>query len=158
MKGEEGGLKTLPITRGSKGKEWTNNDFGRTTYFVGSRNQTTFFWEAGFKDIYTSLNSVPRAKVLSHTQRFEMAWRGSTIDHEIPGSFDFTPYPTDEPYRLVEIHLGYDYRAFVMFPDRRQEAYWIHLFKKTGQKVPLKEINLAKSRAKDCWNRITRSS
>lgn len=125
---------------------------------MGSRNQTKFFWEVGFKDIYISLNSVPRARVLSHAQRFERAWRGSIIDHDIPSSFDFTPYPINEPYRLVEIHLGYDYRAFVMFPNGRLEAYWIHLFKKTGQKVPPKEINLAKSRAQDCWNRITGSS
>jgi len=53
-------------------------------------------------------------------------------------------------------HLGYDYRAFVIFPNGRLDAYWIHLFKKPGQKVPPKEIRLAKSRAIDCWNAINR--
>lgn len=141
-----------------KGKERTNDDFGRMAYLVGSRNQTKFFWETGFKEIYRSLNSVPRAKVLRSIKRFEQAWRGSNADNEIPKGFDFTPYPIDEPWRFVEIHLGYDYRAFVMFPNGYLDAYWIHLFKKPGQKVPPREINLAKLRAKDCWNRITGSS
>ena len=68
--------------------------------------------------------------------------------------FDFTPYAAGGPWRFIELHLGYDYRAFVMFPNGRLEAYWKHLFKKPGQKVPPKEIGLAKSRAIDCWNTI----
>lgn len=127
---------------------------------MSSRSETKFHWEPGFKEIYESklLNKATRAKVLSSIKRFELAWRNSRADNDIPGGLDFTPYPVDEPIRFIELHLGYDYRAFVMFPDGRLDAYWIHLFKKPGKKVPPKEIKLAKSRAKECWNRITRSS
>lgn len=85
-------------------------------------------------------------------KRFEQAWQNSTVDSEIPKGFDFTPYSIDEPWRFVELHLGHSYRAFIMFPDRRLVAYWLHLFKKPGQKVPAKEIKQAKSRALDCWD------
>jgi hypothetical protein len=121
---------------------------------LGSRSQTTFSWEPGFKEFYWSLNEVVRAPVLRSTRRFEQAWRNSNADNDIPNGFDFTPYAAGGPWRFIELHLGYDYRAFVMFPNGRLEAYWIHLFKKPGQKVPPKEIGLAKSRAIDCWNTI----
>ena len=121
---------------------------------MGSRSQTIFSWDSGFKEIYYGLDEVKQARILRSTKRFEQAWRNSNADNEIPSGFDFTPYPVDEPWRFVELHLGYDYRAFVMFPNGRLDAYWIHLFKKPGQKVPPKEIRLAKSRAIDCWNAI----
>ena len=123
---------------------------------MGSRSQTTFSWDSGFKEIYYGLDEVKQARILRSTKRFEQAWRNSNADNEIPSGFDFTPYPVDQPWRFVELHLGYDYRAFVMFPKGRLDAYWIHLFKKPGQKVPPKEIRLARSRAIDCWNAINR--
>lgn len=125
---------------------------------MGPRSQTKFSWESGFKEAYRALDEVVRAQILRSTKRFEQAWRNSNADNDIPKGFDFTPYPVDEPWRFIEIHLGKDYRAFVMFPNGRVDAYWIHLFKKPGQKVPPREIRLAKSRAIDCWNRITGSS
>jgi hypothetical protein len=126
---------------------------------VGSRSNTKFFWEPGFKESYKSLNDVKlRAKISNTIKRFEEAWQNSKADNDIPGSFDFTPYPVQEPWRFVELHVGYDYRAFVMFPNGRVDAYWLHLFKKPGRKVPRREIKLAESRARDCWNRITGSS
>ncbi len=132
-----------------------NDDYGRMAYALGSRSQTTFYWHSGFKESYSSLTDVAvRAQILSSTKRFEQAWRNSNADNEIPKGFDFTPYPVDEPWRFVELHLGNKYRAFVMFPNGRLDVYWIHLFKKPGQKVPPKEIRLAKSRAIDCWNAI----
>jgi hypothetical protein len=121
---------------------------------LGSRSQTTFSWDSEFKEIYQGFNEIIQARILSSLKRFEQAWRNSNADNEIPSGFDFTPYPVNEPLRLVELHVGYDYRAFVMFPDGRFDAYWIHLFKKPGRKVPPKEIRLAKSRAIDCWNAI----
>ncbi len=121
---------------------------------MGSRSQTTFSWEPGFKEAYSSLDNVVRARIARSSKRFEQAWQNSNADNDIPGGFDFTPYPVDKPWRFIEVHLGYDYRAFVMFPNGRSDAYWIHLFKKPGQKVPPKEIRLAESRAIDCWNTI----
>ncbi len=131
-----------------------NDDYGRTACTLGSRSQTMFSWDSGFKEVYIALDVVVRARILRSTKRFEQAWQDSNADNEIPEGFDFTPYPVDEPWRFVELHLGYKYRAFVMFPNGRLDAYWIHLFKKPGQKVPPKEIRLAKSRAIDCWNAI----
>ncbi len=119
---------------------------------MGSRSQTKFSWDSGFKEVYRALEEVARARILSSTKRFEQAWRSSNADNDIPKGFDFTPYSADGPWRFIELHLGYDYRAFVMFPNGRLDAYWIHLFKKPGQKVPPKEIRLARSRAIDCWN------
>ncbi len=127
-------------------------------FLVGSRSETKFSWEPGFIEIYKSLDNVIRAQILRSANRFEQAWRSSRADNDIPIGFDFTPYEVDEPWRFIELHLGYKYRAFVMFPNGRVDAYWIHLFKKPGQKVPPREIRLAKSRAIDCWNRITGSS
>jgi len=127
-------------------------------FLVGSRSETKFSWEPGFIDFYKSLDNVIRAQILRSANRFEQAWRSSRADNDIPIGFDFTPHEVDEPWRFIELHLGYKYRAFVMFPNGRVDAYWIHLFKKPGQKVPPREIRLAKSRAIDCWNRITGSS
>lgn len=121
---------------------------------MGARIQTNFFWEPGFRDGYQSLDQVIRAKVLSSINRFEQAWRNSNADNDIPSGFDFTPYPADEPYRFIQVRLGHDYRAIVIFPDGRLDAYWIHLFKKSGQKAPPKDLKLAKSHARDCWNTI----
>jgi hypothetical protein len=126
---------------------------------VGSRSETTFSWEPGFVEIYKSLeDKVIRAQIQGSANRFEQAWRNSRADQDIPTSFDFTPYEVDDPWRFIELHLGHKYRAFVMFPNGRTDAYWVHLFKKPGQKVPPREIRRAKSHAVDCWNRITRSS
>lgn len=123
---------------------------------MGSRSQTTFSWEPGFEETYQSLNDSVKAIVLRSINRFELAWRNSNADYDIPSGLDFTPYTADGPWRFIELHLGYDYRAFVIFPDGRLDAYWIHLFKKPGQKVPPKEIRMARSRAIDCWNAINR--
>lgn len=121
---------------------------------MGARSQTQFFWEPGFKKIYEALNSPTRAQILTAIKRFELAWQNSNADNDIPCGFDFTPYAVDEPYRFIQVRCGHDYRAIVIFPDRRSEAYWTHLFKKTGQKAPPKEIALAKSHAKACWTRL----
>ena len=121
---------------------------------MSSRSKTEFFWEPGFKEIYKSLDKAVRAQVVNSAKRFEQAWRSSRADNDIPIGFDLTPYEVDEPYRFIQVRLGYDYRAIVIFPDGRLDAHWIHLFKKPGQKVPPREITLAKSRAKDCWNAI----
>ena len=121
---------------------------------MSSRSQTTFYWYSEFEVIYYKLDEVKQARILNTTKRFEQAWRNSNADNDIPGGFDFTPYSVEEPWRFVELHVGYDYRAFMMFPNGRLDAYWIHLFKKPGQKVPRKEIGLAISHAIDCWNSI----
>lgn len=76
------------------------------------------------------------------------------MDSDLPAGYNFKQYKTpNEPYRLCQIYLGRDYRAVVMFPHGRSEAYWIHVFKKEGQREP-QEIELAKSRAKANWNAI----
>jgi Phage derived protein Gp49-like (DUF891) len=128
---------------------------GKVGLLVGFRSHAQFYWEPGFEEVYTLLSDDGiRAKILGSSKRFEQAWRNSNADNDIPRGFDFTPYPPDGPWRFIELHLGYDYRAFTMFPNGRVEAYWVHLFKKPGQKVPPKEIRLARSRAIDCWNTI----
>lgn len=123
---------------------------------MGSRSETEFFIVRKFSKAVKSFGPVNAARVLNDIRRFEIAWRVSKVDDDLPPGYEFKPYSNVRaPYRLCQIYVGpnNDYRAVVIFPDGRLDAYWIYAFKKE-QLNERREVELAKSRAKDLWDTI----
>jgi hypothetical protein len=124
--------------------------------FVGSRSETKFSVESKFKKAVSDFGSINTASVLNDIASFELAWRKSIADDELPGRYKFKPYKgVHRPYKLYQIYVGqnHNYRAVVMFFDGFSSACWIYAFKKERMNER-QEVELAKSRAEDYWYMI----
>ncbi|MGH2496708.1 MAG: hypothetical protein ACRDIV_18560 [Ktedonobacteraceae bacterium] len=122
---------------------------------MGSRSDTRFYKISGFIKAIQDLG-VPSAMITEHIAKFERAWCESRMDGDVPSRYHFEHYKkVTDPYRLCHVRVGpnNNYRAVVMFPDGRANAYWIYVYKKEGNREP-QEMELARKRAKQFWETV----
>lgn len=128
---------------------------------MGQRRQTKFYETATYSK---ELDEFPRrdkklyGRILDRMQKFEREYQNSTSDSDISPGFDVKQIDNQAgSYQLKQVQLMHDFRAAVLVPDRRSDAWWIDLWKKTRLRNE-KEINTAKGRARQAWNNEIKSS
>jgi hypothetical protein len=89
--------------------------------------------------------------------RFQAAWRESKSNEEIPPGFNFKPlYAAHGKFELRQLDAaGRDYRVAIVFPDGRNEVYFVHAWKKTKQ-INRGAVERAKSLALTLWDQLQR--
>jgi len=118
---------------------------------LDSRKDTTFRTTVpGFERDHEAFDINERAIIDRYMNRFESDYQNSIIDMDLRSSYNKEVHVT-HPYKLWQIYLTRNYRAFVLFRKDRPEAYWIALFRK-GKQREQKEIEVAKARASEFWN------
>jgi hypothetical protein len=121
---------------------------------VEFRSRAVFSWFQTFEDVINSFNAIITAEIVDDVSRFEVAWRNSRHDGELPSGFHFEHYKdVDGPYRLCHIRAGpkRGYRSVVLFPNGELNAWWIYFYKKEAMKER-KEMEKAYSCARLYWN------
>jgi hypothetical protein len=105
------------------------------------RSSTKFERTAYFEACLKSCSSNDYQHIIVHISRFELCWRQSINDNEIPYAYHLEHYKNvNGPYRVMHIRVGAgqnrSHRAVFMALDGKPVAYWIYLYKKTAQKEP----------------------
>jgi hypothetical protein len=122
---------------------------------LDSRKDTTFSTTVpGFERDHSAFDINERAIIDRYINRFESDYQNSITDMDLRGSYNKEVHAT-HPYKLWQIYLTRNYRAFVLFRKDCLEAYWIALFRK-GKQREQKEIEVAKARASEFWNSINK--
>jgi len=125
---------------------------------VGSRNKTVFSKIASFTEDLNGFDQHVSARISAHINHFEIAWRGSRHDGELPSG-----YHTEQdkevvgPFLLYQIRVGPGktpgYRAWVMFLDKSVNACWVYVFKKGKGRQP-EDMRHARERALRHWEMV----
>jgi hypothetical protein len=128
---------------------------------VNSRNITVFFNLSIFNETVDGLGKSVSIPLTAHIHRFEMAWRNSRHDGDIPSGYH-TEQDKEEvsgSYHLYQIRVGpkHGYRAWVMILDSRPEAYWVHAYKKGKDRQP-EDMERARILAQRHWEKIRRGN
>src|SRR5437763_1564477 len=79
--------------------------------------------------------------ITPHINHFEIAWRDSRHDGDLPSGFHAEQdKEVVGPFQLYQIRVGPGnlprYRAWVMFLDGSTDAYWVYAFKKGKGRQP----------------------
>ena len=60
------------------------------------RSRAVFSWFRSFEDAIKSFNAIVTAEIVDDVRRFEVAWRNSRHDGELPSGFHFEHHRTIE--------------------------------------------------------------
>lgn len=128
---------------------------------VNSRNSTKFSKTPTFIEIIDEYDNRVNATIVAHIMRFEVAWRNSKPDGDLPSGYCFELYSSevDDQYRLGQIRLGpnHGYRAVAMFLNGYPEAYWEYAYKKVRDRQP-QDMNRARDLARAHWDTMKRGN
>lgn len=125
---------------------------------MGSRSETVFFKLNSFTEIVDGYDKHVNRRITAHIIHFEIAWCASRHDGDLPSGYcTEQDKEVDGPYQLYQIRVGpgHSYRAWVMFLDRRSDAYWVYAFKKVKDRQP-EDMNRARVLAQRHWEKTRR--
>src|SRR5260370_29376469 len=128
---------------------------------MGHRAQTEFWMTSGYEGTLDELQWISQQsyeQVLAKMEKFEDEYKASTSDSNISRGFEVKQIDNQPgEYHLKQVELTYDFRAAVLFPDGRYDAWWIDQWKKTRRRNT-RELGVAKRRARQAWdNEIRRA-
>lgn len=121
---------------------------------MNSRNATVFFNLSIFNKVVNGFGTSISSIILAHIQRFEIAWRASKHDGDLPAGFR-TEQDKEKVYGLYQLYQirvgpGHGYRAWVMFLENEPKAYWVYAFKKGKDRQP-DDMERARTFARRYW-------
>ena len=114
-----------------------------------SRRETIFRTTSGFEKDHDALTMSDQVTIDRYINRFESEYKKSTTNMDLPNGYNIEVYESN-PYKLWQIYIAGNFRAFVLFEKDEPEGFWISVFRKKRQRE-LREIEKAKNRARDFW-------
>jgi hypothetical protein len=123
---------------------------------MAARRKVVFLRERRFDKEVESLGLSNLPVILSDLLAFEHAW--NRVVQAIPDRFRYEEYKgVKGSYVVIQIYVGprRSFRATAAILDDRDEAHWVHAFKKQAQREP-EHVALAKTRARDLWDKLRR--
>lgn len=117
------------------------------------RSDTCFFKTGAFDKAVNKLREPGRARILSRANEFEQVWNRSKSDEDISPGFRLDQLAHKKGrYRVIEIRVA-NWRIALMVLEDVSRAYWIHTWRKTGQRNP-QDVDLAVDRAKTLYEHL----
>ena len=120
------------------------------------RSHTDFSTTDKFDKAAEALGAKGKASVLNALAKFEREWKASQTNEDLSPGFEFKQlHAVGGDYRLCQIRAGFDHWVSLMFLIGKNDAYWIHAWKKSKLNNT-KEVTLAKSRAEQLWASLSK--
>lgn len=122
---------------------------------MGNRTYTEFEvtreFDEGLNDL-EQRDPVRYGQVLAKMEKFEGEYKASNSDSELSRGFEAKQIDNQPgEYQLKQVELTHDFRASIIFPDGRIDAWWSDRWKKTRQRNE-REIKAARKRARRQWD------
>jgi hypothetical protein len=123
---------------------------------MAARRKVEFYKQRRFDKDVENLGPSNSPVVLTDLIAFQIAW--NQVDGDIPERFHYEEYKGVKGSDTVfQVYVGpkRKFRAAAILFDNRDEAHWIHAFKKEAKREP-EHVKLAISRAKALITKLRR--
>jgi hypothetical protein len=122
---------------------------------MGNRAQTEFFETDAYSEALDGLGKSDKrsyVRVVVKMEKYEAEYKASSPQSPVSKGFDAKPIDNQPgAYELIQIELTHEFRAAILFPNGRTDAWWIDRWKKTKMRNQ-RELKTAQRRASLAWD------